>query len=158
MKKKIELTLDQARELLGKDPTMDKLIRMNFTEDELAEKVTWEDLERVEGFYVTEFSKIGTASGPTTDQYKSVFVTKNQARSALAMAQLSQLMARVNEGWKPDWTTNDAKYVIGYWSTEVDLGSSPRTPYFLAFPTREIRNQFFEDHRELIEEYFLMYK
>lgn len=35
MKKTIELTLEQAREMLGKDEAMDALIRANFTEKEL---------------------------------------------------------------------------------------------------------------------------
>lgn len=46
MKKTIELTLEQARELLGKDYAMDVLIRANFTDDELKGRVArWEDLD-----------------------------------------------------------------------------------------------------------------
>lgn len=54
-------------------------------------------------------------------------------------------------GWKPDWK-NDIKYCIGYIENEIRKDSSIYANYILAFPTEEIRDEFLESFRDLIEE------
>ena len=67
----------------------------------------WEDLENIEGWYVSTSSNICKLDlkTKTFNKLKNVFATENQARSALAMAQLSQLMYR-------DWETLGNRYCI----------------------------------------------
>jgi len=159
MKKSIKLTLEQAREMLGKDETMDALIRANFTEDELNPRVKrWEDLEVIKGWYVTTNSGISESDTRPIDGNQNVFKKKTQAEGVLAMAQLSQLMADVNGEWTPDWEYDTIKYVIWKCGNQTIRSLCTSTADFLAFPTEEIRDQFYDDHIELINEFFKIYQ
>lgn len=161
MKRTIKLTAEQAREMLGKDETIDSLIRANFTEEELKPRVTkWEDLERVSGYYISEEGYIGNAYNWKTEKRfaKTIFANETQAEGVLAMAQLSQLMKDINGDWKPDWNSDNPKYIIESWNGKPRFFTNFTVSTFLAFPTPEIRDQFFRDHEELIKEYFKIYE
>ena len=160
MKKTIELTIEQAREMLGKDEAMDALIRANFTEQELKPRVKgWEDLGQIEGWYVDSLSKLGRSHLiDATFKNKNIFAKKTQAEGVLAMAQLSQLMKDVNGDWSPDWCDGDYKYCIEFLSKEISFSACNSFAQFLIFPTEEIRDKFAEDHKELILEYFKIYQ
>jgi len=160
-KKPILLSVEEARNLLGQNSTIDKLIHANFTEEELKPRVKkWEDLGMISGYCITKYS--GLEYEPhlnSVPAFRNLFVTENQAKSALAMAQLSQLMKHVNGGWVPDWGLDgEEKYCIRCYKNGIELVSFILINQFLAFKTPEIRNQFLRDHKELIEQYFLMYQ
>ena len=55
-------------------------------------------------------------------------------------------------GWKPDWKDNDIKYCIGFYKNEIARHQSAFANYILAFPSPEVRDQFFDTFRDLIEE------
>jgi len=159
MKKSIKLTLEQARELLGKDETMDTLIRANFTEDELKPRVKrWEDLTNIDGWYVSTPSSIYEVDCLPDEDSKNIFKKKTQAEGVLAMAQLSQLMADINGDWVPDWEDDTNKYIIYQYEGKAYKDFSYYESYFLVFKTEEIRDQFYDDHIELINEFFKIYQ
>lgn len=55
--------------------------------------------------------------------------------------------------WKPDWTnTNSNKYCIYYVGDEIKKQPMLEVHHFLAFPTAEMRNVFYENFKELIEQ------
>jgi len=143
----IELTQEQIEQLTKKKP-MKK----------------WEDLEEISGFFVhpTGFVNQFELHNKTSCMYvaptKAIYATENQARSALAMAQLSQLMKDVNGEWKPKYNGSADNYNIEFWTGSINTDYSSYKAEFLTFPTSKIRDQFIEDHKELIEEYFLMHK
>ena len=69
---------------------------------------SWEDAfigSRICGYWVNNFSDIKMADTIAAYDEKSVFKTEKQAKSALAYAQISQLMALscYNGDWIPDW-------------------------------------------------------
>lgn len=122
---------------------------------------SWEDLEVINGWVIDCCSNVNYEENlPATYWEKKVFATENQAKSALAQSQLSQLMAHeaYNGDWKAVWDTPEANHVIDYYNGYIDTRSSSRLATFLAFRSQEIRDQFLKDHRELIEEYFLQYQ
>lgn len=144
----IELTQEQIEQLTKKKPVKQ-----------------WKDLEEISGFFVhpTGFVNQFELRNKTSCMYvaptKAIYATENQARSALAMAQLSQLMKDVNNDGDPDWQNQDTtKYIIYSYKDGIATGYRNNAGEFLTFPTRYIRDQFLEDHKELIEEYFLMHK
>ena len=150
MKRTVEITLERARELYkrgGEDVKM--LLLDTFTESELSDRVTrWEDLGYIQGFWVKHNSSISRSSTHSpTDGHKNLWATKEQAEACLAMSQLSQLMKRVNGDWNYEGK-NHGIYRVG---DNIDNISFIVRSSFLAFPTSEIRDQFLEDHRELIE-------
>ena len=88
------------------------------TYPELAKKElpkSWGNLKNIKGWYVGAFSKIFYTplhEIASPNNYK-IFATENQAKSALAMAKLSQLIAVYNDGWVADWSdVNKYKFCI----------------------------------------------
>lgn len=55
-------------------------------------------------------------------------------------------------GWKPNWKSQDLKYVIGTSENVIEFRDTHFTNNILAFPTAEVRDQFYEAFRDLIEE------
>lgn len=158
MKKTIELTLEQARKMLGKDEAIDALIRANFTEKELNPNKRWEDLGRISGYYMDEMSTLEFAKSNTTSCNRNIFAKKTQAEGVLAMAQLSQLMKDVNGDWTLDWKDNKEKYTIECLDGNITFTIRLNLAQFLSFPNRAIRDKFAEDHKDLILEYFKIYQ
>lgn len=163
MSKQITLSLDQAKELYGKDKTMDELILANFTKDELEKEVVkrWEDLNSIGGFKISQNSEIDAWFCSTVGENKNLFATKNQARGALAASQLSQLRYQFlkdngYKNWKADWTISKSKYFPYVSDGGIQVGNSWHSPCFPAFPTQELALEFGETHRELLKEYYLM--
>lgn len=161
MTKQITLTPEQARDMLGKDGALDRMILAAFTSDELKPKPKfpkrWEDLGRVKGFYVCDSPKlVEEYEGGSIAANKTLFSTEQQARSfGIVAAQLSQLMKVYRGEWLPDWSDDTKKWVI-YCDGKEGLNATNTIAiyYFLSFPTREIADQFLTDHRELIEEFY----
>ena len=113
----------------------------------------WEDLRGVDGYYVDGYSEIGKIENFTTkfSYDKNVFSTKEEAEAALALSQLSQLKKAYNGDWKPDWTDGKQKYCITFMNTIIVFRSALGDSYFLAFKTEELRYEFLENFRDLIE-------
>ena len=161
MQKQITLTIEQARKMLGKDPAMDQLIRANFSEDELNQRPKypkrWEDLGRVSGWYVDQDSDVRHVySVVAKDTNYDAFATEQQARSfGIIYPQLTQLMKAYRGEWVPDWEDREsAKSTIEFDHTGVNIQIRLVTRMPISFPTHEIAEQFLNDHRELIEEFF----
>ena len=55
--------------------------------------------------------------------------------------------------WKPDWSTeSERKYVIEVYRNNVRTNSQGYSNTTLAFPTIEMRNAFYENFKNLIEQ------
>lgn len=163
--KTITLSLDKARKMYGKNPEMDELLLANFSKDELTKKElpkTWKEINRVAGYFIASDGTIcetrsDTYSDPILNDNKRNFATEKQAKSALAMAQLSQLIAVYNDGWEPDWgNANMEKRCISR-SRNFILATTYRDSYqFLAFKNCELRDEFLKNFEPLIKEYFMI--
>lgn len=159
MKKAIELTIDQARELLGKSPEIDAIIRANFTDAELSgiKRVNrWEDLPMIRGSYVSINSEIRSVDIAACGVKRNIFPTETEAIAyGRTLPMLLQLRDYYRDGWKPDWKDNCEKYIISVNGVgEVGVHISCKHAYQLSFPTREIAKAFLDDHRELLTKYF----
>lgn len=53
--------------------------------------------------------------------------------------------------WKPDWTSPELKYVIKTMGNKACLTTESTINCVLAFPTREMRDVFYNNFKELIE-------
>ena len=164
--KTIKLSLDQARKMYGKSPEMDELLLANFSKEELTKKElpkSWGEARPSSGYkitynsYGTIITKLPVFSHSKYD-CKAIFATEKQARSALAMAQLSQLMAVYNDGWefKPDGTIKNNGYVLLRIENQICRDYFSSQYQFLAFKTRELRDEFLKNFEPLIKEYFMI--
>jgi hypothetical protein len=164
MKKQIELTVEEARNLYGrvsKDDAMAYFIRANFTEEELNPKPkfpkSWEELKGVSGFYTTtRGAVIHTQAQPIENYSFSVYATEKQAKSALAMAQLSQLMKVYNDGWEADWDDSTDKACVIRRSNNIAVCYYTSVYQFLTFKTQLIRDEFLKNFEPLIRQYFML--
>ncbi len=113
---------------------------------------TWEELGLVRGYFVSSHS-VPTSpidSFIAADHARNTWPTLEEAEASIALAQLCQLRDRYNDGWKPDWTNSKPKYVI--WNYRNTPGGVSEVVSFpLAFKTLNLRNQFLENFRDLIE-------
>jgi hypothetical protein len=161
MKRGIAVSLELAKSLLGKDEAMDMLIKSNFTAEELGIKPKlpekWEELGEIKGYFLGNNSSIQDYKGSTTGGFNSnLFKTEKQAKAALAMAKLSQLMHVYNEGWEPDWSNrNQYKVCIERKDEEIALSSAYGVYGFLTFRDERtawaFRANFMEDIRAYYE-------
>ena len=54
--------------------------------------------------------------------------------------------------WKPDYTSDNDKYSISYFNGEIVMDNEMHTQHIFDFPTEEMRDAFYENFKELIEE------
>lgn len=112
---------------------------------------SWKDLKTISGYYVGSSSDvIKYYSKQLSFNNQNTFATKEQAEACIALTQLSQLMAVYNDGWVPDWTNNDNKYLIYIQSNKLEKTVYCSIQCFLAFKTEELRNEFLENFTDLI--------
>lgn len=91
----------------------------------------------------------------------NLFVSKKQAKSALAMARISQIMANDERFGgiitDEEWVNPDIKkYCITRYAGEVRLDLHYTLHRFLAFHTEEQRNLFLEENKDLIVDYLMI--
>lgn len=92
---------------------------------------------------------------------RSVFATEKQAKSALAMAQISQIMANdkrfggvvTDEEWHCD---SSFKYTIERRNNKIQACSCCKSYSFLAFHTTEQMDLFLEENEDLIKDYLML--
>jgi hypothetical protein len=165
MKRQIQLTLKEAQKIYKENPTMHTLLLTSFTKEEL-EAIedalpTWKELEVIVGWYIANNSIILSEKASTNNvESKNIFSTRNQALSALAMAQLSQLMEALGEECDVCWDDCQAKYCIISSISSINNVEDIRvdcfnyTKHFLAFNTKQTAINFLNKHKQLIEQYF----
>lgn len=89
------------------------------------------------------------------------FATDKQAKSALAMAQISQIMANDERfgGVVTDeeWNNSRIKKYILYKCRGIITTAATYTTYrFLAFHTKDQRDLFLEENKDLIKDYLMI--
>jgi hypothetical protein len=53
--------------------------------------------------------------------------------------------------WEPDYTDDNVKYIIGIHRNHLDLNCTIERNYILIFPSEEIRDEFYENFKNIIE-------
>jgi hypothetical protein len=133
--------------------------------EEVKEPEFWSDNKgnTFNGFRTNNVASISEVSNvPNTKLSYDVFATKKQAKSALAMARISQIMANdiehfggaiTDEEWE-DLTVE--KYAICRLNNAISLMCSYLDYRFLAFHTEAQRDLFLEKYRDLVKEYLCL--
>lgn len=120
------------------------------------------DNEEIEGFYISEGSSIwGAVNRHNVPMSYNIFATMEQAKSALAMARISQIMKNdkrfggivTEEEWKDD---SIHKYVIVSYKGEITSHDwRDCNYYYLAFHTPEQRDLFLKENEDLVKDYLM---
>lgn len=155
--KTIELSIEQAKEMFGKDDVMDKLLLANFPElhkPKLPQK--YEDLEKISGCIINNNSSISANMIFNASVFNyNVFRTTKEAESAIAKAKLSQLMAVYRGDWIPDWSNVEQnKWCIERMGMILNVDYRSSSYGYLSFPTRELAELFLETFKDDISKFF----
>ena len=113
---------------------------------------TWQELNEIEGYFVHSGSTaiVGTSKTRTLLSNRNIFATDEQAQASITLAQLSQLMKVYNDGWVPDWNTDEYKYVVKYYECNFIIETRSSYSSFLTFKTVELAKLFLENFKDLI--------
>ena len=119
---------------------------------------TYEKCCKVLGFENTElvFEDDYRDINPPKEQWKRLGLI-NQFNKLLICRDVYWKIAGEEMGlgkpWEPDWTYNGVtKYCIGVSENKIQYFSIGIAQYTLAFPTKEMRDAFYENFKELIEQ------
>lgn len=89
-----------------------------------------------------------------------VFATEKQAKSALAMAQISQIMANDERfgGVVTDeeWKNLKDKFIIIKFNSQIYFNACTTAYHFLAFHTKVQRDLFLEENEDLVKDYLMI--
>lgn len=123
---------------------------------------SWEDAfisKPIRGYWVNSASDIRMADRDALPNDKNVFKTEKQAKSTLAYAQITQLMALscYNGDWIPDWENRKEVKYLPYRANNIISSGIVYTEFqHIAFKSYNIYKDFLENHEDLLRQYFQM--
>ena len=123
---------------------------------------SWEDAfigSYICGYWIGYKSEIKEADSNAKSDDKNVFKTEKQAKSALAYAQITQLMALpcYNGDWTPDWENGLLdKYSLIRRNNAFELILRCDTFAPITFKSKEAQKSFLKNHEALLRQYFEM--
>lgn len=132
---------------------IDKLKEQGLLKEKDTKPMSWEEFVKlhyskdiVRGFSATAFDY---RQNPLYNRFN----TANKAKAFCALGKLIQLRDAWVGEWAPDWSNiNQSQYCIGINSNKVSTACTIFQQRILAFPTQEMRDDFLETFRDLIEE------
>lgn len=116
----------------------------------------------IAGFYISPISTISCFKGCyNVPSNYNVFATEKQAKSALAMARISQIMANderfggviTDEEWE---SAGIQKWIITKTDNRISKYCYLGIYYFLAFHTEEQRELFLQENEDLVRDYLML--
>lgn len=121
---------------------------------------TWEGLGNISGVvFIGARSEFFEASGvPASNSSRNIFLTEKHAKSALAMAQISQLIPYyggeiTNDEWKD---SSIRKYIIFRKGSVVGRCEAYSNYELLAFHTQKQRDEFLKNNEQLVKDYLMI--
>jgi len=128
---------------------------------------TWEEFCELNPIIKDEYF-IGSISGEifkiNSDRRKScsdknILPSKEKAEAILALCQLIQLRDCYNGDWKPDWSNlSQDKYTIYYDTNYFEKNKNSFIARVLVFKTAKLRDEFFDNFKDLIEKLKPLYE
>lgn len=148
MKKEIKIEVPNGYEVDKENSTFENIVFKKI-KDSLPS--SWEELERISGWWFGGARIYGGDEYTTNDENKNIFVTKEQAQASIALAQLSQLREVYRKGWVPDWSDSTKKHCIFISADKIVVDWFNLSNCFLSFQDEKTRDLFLENFRDLIE-------
>ena len=79
------------------------------------------------------------------------YVNEKQENALEAFRKLIILRDYYNEGWQPDWKSDEFKYCIQVYKGDIETMNYNTIYKVMYFKTPEIRDKFLEEQKELLE-------
>ena len=155
----VKVTLETAQRWYGQGGEFKEMALSAYTDAELNPvKNEWESKfvgNDIDGYYITSMSIIHDMKAKCSEPDKSTFKTEKQAKSALAYAQLTQLMAlpEYNGDWVADWTDGSSKYCIIHVNKKLMVDLFYGYAQKICFKSGELAEIFLENNLDLIKQF-----
>lgn len=91
-------------------------------------------------------------TGERCERGGNILPNKETAEAFLALMQLLQLRDCYRQGWTPDWTKRNDKFSIEIIDGEITTFWDNRKSRILSFQSIEVRDEFLNNFRDLIEQ------
>ena len=166
----VKITLETAKRWHEQGGEFKEMALSAFTEDELNPiRNEWESKfvgGKIKGYFIDhdESSIVFFDSGESqfidgdgiSSDCKNIFKTEKQAKSALAYAQLTQLMAlpEYNGDWVPDWENDsEKKFCIIHLKEELKIELFYVYRQKICFKNMELAERFMENNSDLLKQF-----
>lgn len=150
----IKISLEKAIEWYKQGGDLKEVALQAFSEEELKDKVfpkSWNEYNTKACYNDNRFN---AGSIPGSADYCH-FATKEEAEAFVALGKLIQLRNeywRLDNNWQPNWSNRDMKFAIGYENNKIARDCFHFNSQILVFRTAELRDKFYENFKDLIEE------
>lgn len=115
----------------------------------------WKDIKEISGYGITtECHIVHWSKLDNNEDNKNVFLDEKYAKSALALAQISQLLPYYDSN--VDWGKATAKYCIIRMSNKIYIEKYQSLYYLLAFNSREEAERFLKYNEQLVKDFFML--
>lgn len=113
------------------------------------------DIKIISGVYINDFSSyVHCAHESNIPDNRNMFLNEKYAKSALALAQISQLLPYYNT--KVNWSSFANKYCIVRVNKNIEINISQHTYRILAFNTKEEAERFLKYNEQLVKDYYMI--
>ena len=148
--KTLNIEIPEGYEIDQEKSTFEKIV---FKEIKAPLPKSWNELNCLDGCYVGRDSDlVKVTDAAIMYSNRNIFKTEEQAKAAIALAQLSQLRDAYRQGWIPDYTNGLEKQVIIFDNDKPKIASTWNNGCFLSFPSREIAEEFLNNFLDLINQ------
>ena len=148
--KDIKITIPEGYEIDMEKSTFERIV---FKKKE-ATINSWEDLRNIKGVFIDYASNIQECEAFQCDENRNTFLNEKYAKSALALAQISQLLPYYDS--KVDWDRVTVKHCIVRIGNEIHIDVCQSLYHLLAFNSKEEAKRFLKYNEQLVKDYFML--
>ena len=149
--KELKIEVPEGYEIDKENSSFEKIV----FKEKKHEVNCWEDLKHVTGWYITDNSCLVPAPvGLVKPHNHNIFLNEKYAKSALALAQISQLLPYYDTN--VDWESDDNKYCIERVANGIELGAWLHRYCVLAFNTKSEAERFLKHNEQLVKDFYMI--
>ena len=152
MEKEINISIPEGYEIDKEKSTFTKIV---FKKIESKLPMSFEEMPICDNWYI--YNNIISCNNHKGMNYTGksysmpIYPTKEYAEAFWALSKLIWLRDAWNEGWKAEFTDDTLKHVLFNFENKLRCESYRQTNYIMAFKTKDIRDKFFIQFRDLLE-------
>ena len=150
MEKEIKIQVPEGYEIDKEKSTFERIV---FKKKENNTN-SWEDLKEIKGWFIDIDSNIEAYGGRAVDDNKNIFRDTKYVKSALALAQISQLLPYYDS--KVNWDRSAIKHCIMRKGNEIIIDTWQSSYHLLAFNSKEEAERFLKYNEQLVKDYFML--
>ena len=140
---RLSSTTDEIKEFYNNN--YDKICDVVYPEELLKQAI------KINGFYLDSVSNdIRIKNKAMYDDRFGIVHTHDQATGVVAFCYATHILARVNQGWEPDWTAPNSKWCVQSVKCKIVVKRVFYTSCFLAFETEKKAELFLKEYKQLI--------